>query len=226
MITFISSKYHSFEILQLLSKTYSCLLHILVTMTHPLLSHSPTNATTFSVIYPSSKYDTSLTSSQVNIIQPSNTFNILYPHHYLEAFVQQFYLLLYKCLFDIFTCFDCTSSTSYFSASSDFSSIADAIYILSSTDSMSILTSIGSIDDLSQCKIYSLDTCLLACQTQLTHLHFFQTADTIFLIQHSIQDTIISHFAIPTSGIRKIAHIRGIFSSYLRFLCPQCIGSF
>ena len=77
MITFISSKYHSFEILQLLSKTYSCLLHILVTMTHPLLSHSPTNATTFPLIYPPSKYDTSLTSSQVNIIQPSNTFNIL-----------------------------------------------------------------------------------------------------------------------------------------------------
>ena len=24
----------------------------------------------------------------------------------------------------------------------------------------------------------------------------------------------------------KVAHIRGFFSSYLRFLCPQCIGSF
>ena len=199
MITFIFSKYHSFEILQLLSKTHSCLLHVLVTMTHPLLSHSPTNATTFPLIYPPSKYDTSLTSSQVNIIQPSNTFNILYPHHFLEVFVQQCCLIFYKCLFDIFTCYDCTSSTLYFSASSDISSIADAMYILSSTGDMTILTSIGSIDDLSQCKIYSLDTCLLACQTQLTHLHFFQTADTILLILHSIQDTIISHFAIPRS---------------------------
>ena len=122
-----------------------------------------------------------------------------YVNHYWEVFVQQFYLLLFKCLFDIFTCYDCTSSTLYFSASSDISSIADAMYILSSTGDMTILTSIGSIDDLSQCKIYSLDTCLLACQTQLTHLHFFQTADTILLILHSIQDTIISHFAIPRS---------------------------
>ena len=24
----------------------------------------------------------------------------------------------------------------------------------------------------------------------------------------------------------KVAHIRGFFSSYLRFFCPQCIGSF
>ena len=32
--------------------------------------------------------------------------------------------------------------------------------------------------------------------------------------------------ARPFVRYSKVAHIRGFFSSYLRFFCPQCIGSF
>ena len=56
---------------------------------------------------------------------------------------------------------------------------------------------------------------------QLKDLEYVLTAclgDTNF--------TVLSHINVGLVRYSKVAHIRGFFSSYLRFLCPQCIGSF
>ena len=41
---------------------------------------------------------------------------------------------------------------------------------------------------------------------------------TLGMLDHLSLDTCVRY--------SKVAHIRGYFSSYLRFLCLQCIGSF
>ena len=45
---------------------------------------------------------------------------------------------------------------------------------------------------------------------------------------HSSPSQHLTIFNLEFAFVRysKVAHIRGFFSSYLRFFCPQCIGSF
>ena len=54
----------------------------------------------------------------------------------------------------------------------------------------------------------------------LDHIYtgILQYCGCVILI-YSVFNTVVVRYS-------KVAHIRGFFSSFLRFLCPQCIGSF
>ena len=62
-----------------------------------------------------------------------------------------------------------------------------------------------------QCVNLIESSLLRQCRTKL--MHILKTGIGKSLIAHNVRYS-------------KVAHIRGFFSSYLRFLCLQCIGSF
>ena len=62
-----------------------------------------------------------------------------------------------------------------------------------------------------------------------------QVSDTLWVLKQENSDVMIpspeygnplDNMEVANVRYSKVAHIRGFFSSYLRFFCPQYIGSF